>query len=179
MVNVLNVLFPITKHFAHVLLHPPVTHPLAASLSPTPVENLLTVGEASAVRMVSVLRSAALPHLANVGRLVLADSADKNVPALSHVPRDIFAKVEPVCLDVLETMTVQTKNFVSLENVRTHVFWNPLAVQNPQSAESQTTDLSVSAPRDCKETPRLNANALNAELILNVNIQRVVLRVLV
>ena len=174
MVNVQNVLFPITKHFAHVLLHL-----LAAFLSLTPAENLLTVSEASAVRTMSVLRSAALLHLANVGRLVLADSADKNVPALCHVPRDIFAKVEPVCQDVLQTTTVQTKNFVSLENVRTHVFWNPLAVQNPQSAESQTTDLSVSAPRDCKETLRLNANALNAELILNVNIQRVVLRVLV
>ena len=179
MVNVPNVLFPITKHFAHVPLHPLETHLLAAFLSLTPAENLLSVSEASAVRTVSVLRSAALLHLANDGKLVLADSADKNVPALCPVPRDIFAKVEPVCQDVLETMTVQTKNFVLLENVRTHVFWNPLAVQNPQSAESQTTDLSVSSPRDCKETLRLNASALNAELIQNVNIQRVVLRALV
>jgi len=107
------------------------------------------------------------------------DSADKNVPALSRVPRDIFAKVEPVCLDVLETMTVLTKNFAWLENVKTHVFLNPLAVLNPPSAESPTTDLSVSAPRDCKETPRLNASALNAELIPNVNIQRAVLKALV
>ena len=91
-------------------------------------------------------------HLVNVGKLVLADSADKNAPALCHVPRDIFAKVEPVFQDVLETTTVQSKNNVVLENVKTLVFFNQLVVLNLLNAESQTTDLSVSARKVSKET---------------------------
>jgi len=142
------------------------------------VESLLTAGEVNAARMESASRSADHPRLANAGRLVSVDSVDRSVPALFPVLRDISARGEHVCQDVLGIMTVRTKSFAWQESVKIHAFLKAPAVLLLRSAECQTTALSASAPRDCRETPKLSANALNAKPTLNVSTQRVVLRAL-